>query len=111
MGGLADSFWVMLAGRVVFSVGGENLAVCQNNYAVKWFKGKELNTVFGVQLSFARIVRHTFPTSLPPMAQHRVRVEGSTVNMYSMGAIYTLLQHAWPAKPAYFWLGMTLLLG
>jgi len=31
------------------------LAVAQNNYAVKWFKGKELNMVFGFQLSFARV--------------------------------------------------------
>lgn len=36
-------------------VGGESLAVAQNNYAVLWFKGKELNMVFGFQLSFARV--------------------------------------------------------
>lgn len=39
------------------SVGGESLAVAQNTYAVNWFKGKELNLVFGLQLSMARLVR------------------------------------------------------
>lgn len=42
---------------VLFSrIGGESLAVAQNTYAVSWFKGKELNLVFGLQLSMARIV-------------------------------------------------------
>ena len=40
----------------VYSLGGENLAVAQNNYAVLWFKGKELNMVFGILLSVSRIV-------------------------------------------------------
>lgn len=39
------------------SIGGESLAVAQNTYAVNWFKGKELNLVFGLQLSMARLVR------------------------------------------------------
>lgn len=51
-----------------FSIGAESLAVGQNNYAVLWFKGKELNMVFGLQLSFARV--------------------GSTVNYEVMGPIY-----------------------
>lgn len=38
------------------SIGGESLAVAQNTYAVNWFKGKELNLVFGLQLSMARLV-------------------------------------------------------
>ena len=32
----------------MFGMGGESLAVAQNTYAVSWFKGKELNLVFGV---------------------------------------------------------------
>ena len=43
----------------VCSLGGENLAVAQNNYAVLWFKGKELNMVFGLLLSISRIVSLT----------------------------------------------------
>lgn len=40
---------------LISSIGAESLAVAQNNYAVLWFKGKELNMVFGFQLSFARV--------------------------------------------------------
>ena len=40
--------------RFIFGIGGESLAVAQNTYAVSWFKGKELNMVFGFQLSVAR---------------------------------------------------------
>lgn len=49
-------------------IGAESLAVAQNNYAVLWFKGKELNMVFGLQLSFARV--------------------GSTVNFIVMEPLY-----------------------
>lgn len=41
---------------IFFSIGGESLCVAQNTYAVKWFQGKELNMVFGLQLSFSRVV-------------------------------------------------------
>ncbi|KAG8237883.1 hypothetical protein J437_LFUL017174, partial [Ladona fulva] len=68
LGGIFDAFWLMVMGRFVFGIGGESLAVAQNNYAVLWFKGKELNMVFGLQLSFARV--------------------GSTVNFLVMGSLY-----------------------
>lgn len=67
-GALFDTFWMMIAGRFIFGIGAESLAVAQNNYAVLWFKGKELNMVFGLQLSFARV--------------------GSTVNFWVMEPIY-----------------------
>ena len=41
---------------MLISIGGESLAVAQNTYAVSWFKGAELNMVFGLQLSFSRVV-------------------------------------------------------
>lgn len=68
MGVMFDIFWVMVLGRFVFGIGCESLAVAQNNYAVLWFKGKELNMVFGLQLSFARV--------------------GSAVNFWVMESIY-----------------------
>lgn len=68
MGGLLDIFWLMILGRFIFGIGAESLAVAQNNYAVLWFKGKELNMVFGLQLSFARL--------------------GSTVNFLVMEPLY-----------------------
>ncbi|XP_050307536.1 major facilitator superfamily domain-containing protein 1-like [Anthonomus grandis grandis] len=64
----ANLYWLMLIGRFVFGLGAESLAVAQNNYAVLWFKGKELNMVFGLQLSLARV--------------------GSTVNFWVMEPIY-----------------------
>ncbi|XP_061861451.1 major facilitator superfamily domain-containing protein 1 isoform X5 [Colius striatus] len=71
-------------------IGGESLAVAQNTYAVSWFKGKELNLVFGLQLSMARI--------------------GSTVNMNIMGWIYSrvrdLVGYTGPTT-----LGLTLMIG
>ncbi|KAM9853068.1 lysosomal dipeptide transporter MFSD1 isoform 2-T2 [Aulostomus maculatus] len=67
-GALVNHFWLMEMGRFVFGIGGESLAVAQNTYAVNWFKGKELNLVFGLQLSMARL--------------------GSTVNMNIMGWVY-----------------------
>lgn len=67
-GGLLDIFWLMIVGRFIFGIGAESLAVAQNNYAVLWFKGKELNMVFGLQLSFARV--------------------GSTVNFMVMEPLY-----------------------
>jgi hypothetical protein len=47
----------MNAGRFIFGIGGESLSSAQNAYAVSWFFGKQLNFVFGLQLSFARVVR------------------------------------------------------
>ena len=44
----------------ILSLGGENLAVAQNTYSVSWFKGKELNMVFGLQLSFSRVVSNLY---------------------------------------------------
>uniref|UniRef100_A0A665U4C4 Lysosomal dipeptide transporter MFSD1 n=1 Tax=Echeneis naucrates TaxID=173247 RepID=A0A665U4C4_ECHNA len=66
---IVNRFWLMEFGRLVFGIGGESLAVAQNTYAVNWFKGKELNLVFGLQLSMARL--------------------GSTVNMNIMGWVYS----------------------
>ncbi|KAJ7328138.1 Major facilitator super domain-containing protein 1 [Desmophyllum pertusum] len=63
LGGYIHSYTVMEIGRFVFGLGGENLAVAQNTYSVSWFKGTELNMVFGLQLSFSRVVcfiNHTY---------------------------------------------------
>ncbi|KAK4314036.1 hypothetical protein Pmani_014655 [Petrolisthes manimaculis] len=68
MGALVNKFWLMQLGRFIFGMGGESLAVAQNTYTVSWFKGKELNTVFGLLLSVARV--------------------GSGVNFLGMGPLY-----------------------
>ncbi|XP_014248154.1 major facilitator superfamily domain-containing protein 1-like [Cimex lectularius] len=86
-GSFIDSFNTMLLGRLIFGIGGESLAVAQNYYAVQWFKGKELNMIFGLQLSFARV--------------------GSMVNFLSMSKIYEHVHEYFKGREA---LGVTLLL-
>ena len=93
LGAYFDKFWLMQAGRCIFGMGGETLSVAQNTYAAAWFKGKELNMVFGLQLSMARI--------------------GSTVNMNVMQPIYKMMntQFKEPYFEGYKTLGYTLLFG
>lgn len=89
LGAFLNKFWLMQAGRFLFGTGGESLAVAQNTYAVAWFKGKELNMVFGLQLSFARV--------------------GSTVNMNVMGPVYDFVGSAF-SKSGYQQMGIALFL-
>lgn len=86
-GGILGTFWIMIVGRFIFGIGAESLAVAQNNYAVLWFKGKELNMVFGLQLSVARF--------------------GSTVNFWVMQPIYDYVTKYYPDHRA---IGVVLLL-
>ncbi|EDV95921.1 major facilitator superfamily domain-containing protein 1 [Drosophila grimshawi] len=86
-GALLDAFWLMIIGRFIFGIGAESLAVAQNSYAVLWFKGKELNMVFGLQLSVARF--------------------GSTVNFWVMQPIYDYVSKFYESYRA---LGVVLLL-
>ena len=78
MGGVIDSFVLMQLGRFVFGIGGESLAVAQNTYAVSWFKGKELNMVFGFQLSIARV--------------------GSSVNFMVLSPLYNFISDTFNAS-------------
>eukprot|EP00116_Pleurobrachia_bachei_P010180 sb/3470442/ len=71
LGAYIDSKAVMYAGRFIFGLGGENLAVAANTYVVSWFAGKEINMVFGINLSASRM--------------------GSTVGMVSLSPIYKAL--------------------
>jgi hypothetical protein len=106
LGGVLDKFWLMVVGRFIFGcvfpknlhfaeincfscrIGGESLAVAQNNYAVLWFKGKELNFVFGLQLSFARV--------------------GSTVNFNVMEPLYNYISQFYHGHTC---LGIVLFIG
>jgi MFS family permease len=67
LGAYLNHFWLMQAGRFVFGIGGESLAVAQNTYAVSWFKGRELNMIFGFQLSFARVGSSVSLVALYPL--------------------------------------------
>jgi len=54
MGAFTGQFWLMQLGRFVYGLGGESLSVAQNTYVVSWFKGGELNVVFGFQITVSR---------------------------------------------------------
>lgn len=84
-GATVNGFYIMLLGRFIFGIGAESLAVAQNSYAVLWFKGKELNMVFGLQLSFARV--------------------GSTVNFLVMESVYKYVKQYYSGS---YVLGMSL---
>ncbi|KAK6622972.1 hypothetical protein RUM43_008824 [Polyplax serrata] len=87
LGGVFDAFWLMVVGRFIFGIGSESLAVAQNNYAYMWFKGKELNMVFGLQVSVARA--------------------GSTVNFAVMESLYGWVNQFYQG---YLCTGVTLLI-
>lgn len=54
LGGSIKSFPLMLAGRVLFGLGGESLTVASSALLADWFAGKELAFSLGVALSVAR---------------------------------------------------------
>eukprot|EP00039_Didymoeca_costata_P016515 m.297845 g.297845 ORF g.297845 m.297845 type:complete len:690 (-) comp16404_c0_seq4:67-2136(-) len=55
LGGSLKSIPVMLAGRVLFGFGGENLTVAQSALIAVWFKNKELAFSLGLCLSLSRL--------------------------------------------------------
>lgn len=55
LGGYAVSYEEMIAGRVVFGMGGESMQVAQSSIISVWFKGKELAFALGLNLSIARL--------------------------------------------------------
>jgi MFS family permease len=86
-GALFNLIWLMDLGRSILGIGSESLAVAQNAYAVTWFFGRELNLVFGLTLSVARL--------------------GSTINMNVMVPIYEAVSKTKSGKDA---LGTALLI-
>lgn len=54
-GGYANSYNEMIAGRVVFGLGGESMQVAQSSIISQWFKGKEMAFALGLNLSVARL--------------------------------------------------------
>jgi len=86
-GAYSGQFWLMQLGRFVYGLGGESLSVAQNTYVVAWFKGRELNTVFGFQITISRA--------------------GSTLAFNTMQPIYNYARASLSAQAA---LGYTLMI-
>jgi len=55
IGGYKKNFTIMLAGRVIFGLGGESMSVGQSAIVSKWFKGKELAMALGLNISISRL--------------------------------------------------------
>ena len=55
LGFTVKSWYLILTGRFVFALGGENLIVASSALLADWFMGKELAFSFGVNLSIARV--------------------------------------------------------
>lgn len=54
LGAFTRHFYLMQLGRFIYGLGGESLTVAQNAYVVNWFRGHEMNMVFGFQISVSR---------------------------------------------------------
>ena len=52
---MAESTWMLFAGRFVFGAGSESLVVAQSAIIARWFKGKELALAFGISLTLSRL--------------------------------------------------------
>lgn len=55
MGGYQTNFDLMIAGRVIFGIGGESMCVAQSAIVSSWFKGKELAFALGINMSVTRL--------------------------------------------------------
>ncbi|CAD8150885.1 unnamed protein product [Paramecium octaurelia] len=52
---VSGNFTIMLIGRLVFGLGGENCVVAQSYIVSKWFFGSELAFALGLNITFARL--------------------------------------------------------
>lgn len=55
IGGYKKSLGIMIAGRVIFGLGGESMSVAQSAIVSKWFKGKELAMALGLNITISRL--------------------------------------------------------
>ena len=69
--GFAAKNWpIILLGRVIFGLGGENLIVASSALLAEWFKGKELAFSFGINLAVARLGGIVNNILSPYLVQH-----------------------------------------
>jgi MFS family permease len=85
LGAFVGHFWIMQLGRFIYGLGGESLQVAQSTYVVAWFKGRELNAVFGFQMTVSRI-----GSTLAFNTMHLVFDHASKTNSARVALGYTL---------------------
>ncbi|CAK59984.1 unnamed protein product (macronuclear) [Paramecium tetraurelia] len=69
-GGLFKSFWIMLAGRVLFGSASESLLIAQTAMIGKWFRGKELSTAIGYIMTMPEIASAANSFVTPTIYDH-----------------------------------------
>ena len=55
IGGYKADYNIMLAGRVIFGLGGECMSVAQSAVISSWFRGKELAFALGLNITIGRL--------------------------------------------------------
>lgn len=55
VGGFKNNFNLLLAGRIIFGMGGECMGVTQAAFVSSWFKGEELSFALALNLSISRL--------------------------------------------------------
>jgi len=58
---------LMLVGRFIFGLGGENMSVAQSAIVTTWFKGLEMNFALGFNISVSRLGSVIMGFTVPPM--------------------------------------------
>jgi MFS family permease len=69
----------MLAGRVVFGLGGECMSVAQSAIISQWFKGKELGFALGLNITVARLASVFGGIITPRLIEHDIDSEGNNL--------------------------------
>lgn len=83
------SYALMLAGRVIFGLGGESMSVAQSAIVSVWFKGKELAFALGVNLSISRLGSVVNGATVPAMTNDEsmtfAYLVGGMICVFSLG--------------------------
>ncbi len=55
LGGIYETYWIMMLGRFVFGLGGECLVVSQSTVISQWFKANEIALALGLNITASRL--------------------------------------------------------
>lgn len=100
-----SNFYIMLAGRAVYSVGGETLLIVQASISERWFSGKFLSVALGLNTTFGLMVASFSNFSQPLMFAYFRDLEVPFLYMFVTGfigflcfAIYSIMDMKYDVK-------------
>lgn len=91
LGGFFRLIWLMNMGRFILGLGGESLSTAQSAYTVAWFSKEQLNFIFGLQVSLARVVRVPTLFAFEDITKYRwcyVFLKASLIGVNTIRPIY-----------------------